>query len=196
MHMQPIRIGTRIKTTAIAVFGMLTLLCLLITMVAGCTTTTEGGGTDPGKIQKIAASVEYAAQIATYTVVQDKPSSRPHFALAASSIRSVVATGSLGPEQIQDIIHQLGAKDPNVALAINGAFVLYRIWWADQVASNIETSENAKVILTALATGIELGLPATPATKAFALAPPAKNLPESMREAYRAHVKRYGGSTR
>ncbi|MCC7375776.1 MAG: hypothetical protein IT581_14050 [Verrucomicrobiales bacterium] len=178
------------KLTAKVLFALFTV-SVLVAIVTGCSTT--GGSSDAARDEKVAASVEYAAQIATYAVLQDRPKDRKHFLTAADAIDSVVASGSLSPETIQDIVQATAADSPEAALAINGALVIYRIWWADYLKDEIAQSPTATKILTALAAGIRAGAAGPNGGTKGTLPPPlVVKLPsKALQDAYDAHVNRY-----
>lgn len=176
-------------------------ICLLLTLITGCTTTSgDGTSANPVRDEKIAASVEYAAQVATYAVLKDRPRDKKHFLTAADAIDSIVASGSINPELIQDIVQATAKDSAEAALAINGALVIYRIWWADYVKDEIAQSPTALKILTALSAGIRAGasgpaLAAEPGARVGEVEFTVKLPTKALQDAFDSHVRRYSRGT-
>lgn len=154
---------SNIKWQLVTLLTSMAILISIGNIAIGCKTVTSNTGQqaiifDPVAAQATASSL---AEIGVYLGIQQDPSLKPVFKLAAVAINNLAVNGKFNPAEVEQAINGLAADDlkkPYVAIGLRSALILYKNAFSTAVAQKLDQPAALKPILLAIANGITSGI--------------------------------------
>jgi hypothetical protein len=147
---------------AAACVAVVCLSAALSIVQTGCTTDANGNTViDTNTVDNTAIILRSAARDGAIIAIQDDPSSKGYFQLAATSISAFLTGKDYTPGSFQKALLVIDSKDLTnqwVQIGIGTTIDLYQLYYGQYVKGQVNSNEIARAFLTAIQDGFNQAL--------------------------------------